>query len=69
MIGGGKWQKVVQGGARLKYIKYLINLFSCKKSEQNKSNKNKSNSTEINQNKITYNKFGYPIYMDREKKK
>ena len=69
MIGGALWEKVVQCGARLKYIKYFINLFSCKKSSKNNSNKIEFNSSEINQNKIIYNKFGYPIYMDRNKKK
>lgn len=68
-MSGSMWGKVVTSGARLKYIKYFINLFSCKKSSKNNSNKIESNSSEINQNKIIYNKFGYPIYMDRNKKK
>ena len=69
MSSGTKWGKVVASGARLKYIKYFINLFSFKKSEQNKSNQNKLNSPEIKEQKITYNKFGYPIYIDQDKRK
>ena len=68
-ICGSKWDRLVECGARLKYIKYLIKLFSFKKSEQNNSNKNKQDSAEINPNKINRNKFGYPIYVDQDKRK
>lgn len=68
-MSGLKWVKVVANGARLQYIKYFNKLIHSKKSEQNKSNKNKSDSREIIKQKINYNKFGFPFYLDKEKRK
>ena len=65
-MSGSKWFKVGFGGARFKFIKYLIKLFQYKKSAPNNSNQNKLNSAEIKVNKIKRNKFGYPMYDNHE---
>tara|TARA_B100001939_G_C16409722_1_gene391826 strand:- start:53 stop:229 length:177 start_codon:yes stop_codon:yes gene_type:complete len=57
MIGGALWEKVVQCGARLKYIKNKCKLNTCKINDEKKD----SNKPEIKQNKIRRNKYGFPI--------
>jgi hypothetical protein len=63
-MSGKKWRKVDYGGARFKFIKYLVKLFHFKKSAPNNSNKNKSDLAEIKEKEIKRNKFGFPIYID-----
>jgi hypothetical protein len=57
MIGGALWEKVVQCGARLKYIKNKYKLNTCKI----KDTKKDSNKLETTQNKNKRNKYGFPI--------
>jgi len=57
MIGGALWEKVVQCGARLKYIKNKCKLNTCKIINTKKD----SNKLETTQNKNKRNKYGFPI--------
>ena len=60
MIGGTKWFKMGKGGARLNFIKYLLQLFQSKLRREKKPIKTETNKAEINQKKIIRNKFGFP---------
>jgi len=59
-LGGVKWRRVGQGGARLKFIKYYIDLIHSKLFSAKNPPKKESNKAEINRNKIKRNKFGFP---------
>lgn len=62
---GSLWGKVVQCGARLKYIKNKVKLFYFKKRDKINHNKKESNKAEIIKKKINRNKFGFPFYSDK----
>tara|TARA_Y100000592_G_C5246589_1_gene210852 strand:- start:314 stop:529 length:216 start_codon:yes stop_codon:yes gene_type:complete len=66
---GSLWERVVQCGARLKYIKNKVKLFYFKKRDKINHTKKESNKDEINTNKINRNKFGFPFYVDRKNRK
>ena len=66
-MNGSRWVKVVLGGARFNYIKYIVKLFQYKKLAPNNSNQNKLNSTKIKEDNFKRNKFGYPIEIKENK--
>lgn len=59
-LGGAKWRRVGQGGARLKFIQIIIQLIRSKLFSAKNARKKESNKAEINTNKINRNKFGFP---------